>query len=53
MWKWISCYVTGHDYSVCSSGGAMFLRCVTCGRRSQGWTVHANQQHSHAAAPRS
>jgi hypothetical protein len=45
MWNWISCYVTGHDYSVCCNAGAMFLKCVTCGRRSQGWLVH---QHEHA-----
>ena len=41
MWNWIRCYVTGHDYSVCCVNGAMFLRCVACGRRSQGWVVHA------------
>jgi uncharacterized C2H2 Zn-finger protein len=47
MWSWIYCYVTGHDYSVSCDGGAMFLRCVVCGRRSQGWIVHANQAHAH------
>ena len=26
----------------------MFLRCLVCGRRSQGWVVHAEQDHSHA-----
>ena len=38
MWNWIACYVSGHDYSVSCQDGAMFLRCVLCGRRSQGWT---------------
>jgi hypothetical protein len=59
MWNRISCYVTGHDYSVCCDGGAMFLRCVVCNRRSHGWVVHGTQdqapsnthQHSHAHAP--
>jgi hypothetical protein len=49
MWNWISCYVTGHDYSVRCDEGAMFLRCVVCGRRSQGWTVHDHGQ-THAPA---
>jgi hypothetical protein len=44
MWNWISCYVTGHQYAVCCDGGAMFLKCLLCGRRSQGWVVH----HQHA-----
>jgi hypothetical protein len=51
MWNWISCYVTGHDYSVCCNQGRMFLRCLVCGRRSEGWVVHpqpAHQGHVHA-----
>jgi len=48
MWIWISCYVTGHDYAVACNHGRMFLRCVTCGRRSEGWVVHAQQSHAHA-----
>jgi hypothetical protein len=47
MWNWICCYVTGHDYSVSCNEGAMFLRCVTCGHRSQGWVVHATSGHTH------
>jgi hypothetical protein len=47
MWNWISCYVTGHDYTVCCVGGAMFLRCAICGRRSQGWVVHNDHTHPH------
>lgn len=47
MWNWICCYVTGHDYSVSCNEGAMFLRCVTCGHRSQGWVVHAASGHTH------
>jgi hypothetical protein len=44
MWSWIACYVCGHDYSVGCKGGAMFLRCVLCGKRSQGWLVHRHEQ---------
>jgi hypothetical protein len=44
MWSWIFCHVVGHDYSVSCDGGAMFLRCIACGRRSHGWTVH---EHGH------
>jgi hypothetical protein len=52
MWSWIFCYVIGHDYSVSCGSGAMFLKCVSCGRRSQGWVVqghaHAHAAHAHA-----
>jgi hypothetical protein len=47
MWHWIRCYVTGHDYGVCCNHGRMFLRCIVCGRRSEGWVVHAH--HAQAA----
>lgn len=49
MWNWISCYVTGHDYSVSCDGGSIFLRCLVCGRRSQGWLVH--RAHAHDPRP--
>jgi hypothetical protein len=39
MWSWIYCYVIGHEYSVSCNDGAMFLRCISCGRRSNGWVV--------------
>jgi len=51
MWSWIFCYVTGHDYSVSCDGGAMFLRCMCCGRRSNGWVVH-DDDHAHAHGSR-
>jgi hypothetical protein len=56
MWYLISCYLTGHDYSVCCEGGSIFLRCVNCGRRSHGWDVrngthaHAHESHTHETA---
>lgn len=48
MWSWILCYVAGHDYSVSCNDGAMFLRCMVCGRRSQGWVVNNDHDHAHA-----
>jgi sRNA-binding protein len=50
MWQWIACYVTGHDYAVCCNHGRMFLRCIVCGRRSEGWVVHAHHQAQAATA---
>jgi hypothetical protein len=47
MWSWIICYVMGHEYSVGCSRGAMYLRCMACGRRSQGWVVN-DHDHAHA-----
>ena len=41
MWNVISCYLSRrHDYGVWCESGAIFLRCVHCGKRSDGWTVH-------------
>lgn len=40
MWKLFNCYVSGrHDYGMWCEPGAIFLRCVHCGKRSAGWTV--------------
>ena len=42
MWNWFNCYLSGrHDYAPWCEGGAMFLRCVHCGRRSTGWSIEA------------
>lgn len=46
MWTWISCYLIGHDYGVCCQAGAMFLRCQTCGRRSNGWDLQREPAHA-------
>ena len=36
MWNLINCYLSGrHDYGMWCEPGAMFLRCVHCGKRSQ------------------
>jgi hypothetical protein len=40
MWNFFNCYLSGrHDYGMWCEPGAMFLRCVHCGKRSCGWTV--------------
>lgn len=45
MWNWFNCYLSGrHDYGMWCEPGAIFLRCVHCGRRSGGWALGANPQ---------
>jgi hypothetical protein len=45
MWNWFSCYLSGrHDYGMWCEPGAIFLRCVHCGRRSGGWALEAKPQ---------
>ncbi len=52
MWDWINCHVAGrHEYSVWSDSNRMFLRCLRCGRRSNGWDVAAHQDDA-PAGPR-
>lgn len=47
MWNLINCYLSGrHDYGMWCEPGAMFLRCVHCGKRSSGWAVEAKFQKS-------
>lgn len=44
MWNWLNCYLSGrHDFGVTCSSGSIFLSCIHCGKRSNGWAVH-NQQ---------
>ncbi|MGE5245067.1 MAG: hypothetical protein ACM3SQ_12635 [Betaproteobacteria bacterium] len=50
MWNWFNCYLSGrHEYGVWCEPGAIFLRCVHCGKRSSGWAV---SQKAQATAPR-
>jgi hypothetical protein len=45
MWNWFNCYLSGrHDYGMWCEPGAIFLRCVHCGRRSGGWSIDAKSQ---------
>ena len=40
MWNLFNCYLSGrHDYGMWCEPGAIFLRCVHCGKRSSGWAV--------------
>lgn len=40
MWNWFNCYLSGrHEYGVWCEPGAIFLRCVHCGKRSSGWAL--------------
>jgi hypothetical protein len=44
MWNLFSCYLSGrHDYGMWCEPGAIFLRCVHCGKRSCGWAVEAKR----------
>lgn len=41
MWNWLNCYLSGrHDFGITCSAGSIFLRCIHCGKRSNGWAVH-------------
>ncbi len=43
MWDWINCRLLGrHEYAVWCQGGNVYLRCLRCGGRSNGWEVTAN-----------
>lgn len=40
MWKWFNCYLSGrHEFGIWCEPGAIFLRCLHCGRRSSGWSI--------------
>jgi hypothetical protein len=38
MWDWISCNLLGrHEETVSCDHASVHLRCLKCGRRSDGW----------------
>jgi hypothetical protein len=40
MWNLFNCYLSGrHDFGMWCEPGAIFLRCMHCGKRSSGWEV--------------
>ena len=44
MWNWLNCYLSGrHDFGVSCEPGAIFLRCIHCGKRSSGWELKGRQ----------
>jgi hypothetical protein len=57
MWKWFNCYLSGrHEYGKWCEPGAIFLRCIHCGKRSSGWVVDPKAQsrmpHVHEHQPK-
>ena len=52
MWNWLNCYLSGrHDFGVTCSSGSIFLRCIHCGKRSNGWCVHNEPVLATVTAP--
>lgn len=59
MWDWFNCVVLfRHEYGVWCEDGSVFLRCIRCGHRSQGWDVESHTEkltparvHSHWRLP--
>jgi hypothetical protein len=39
MFNRIGCYITGHDYSIKSDRGRIYLQCESCGQTSDGWSL--------------
>jgi hypothetical protein len=53
MWNWFNCYLSGrHEYGMWCEPGAIFLRCVHCGRRSSGWSVSGKPQTAPVTYPK-
>jgi hypothetical protein len=57
MWNWFNCYLSGrHDFGMWCEPGAIFLRCIHCGKRSSGWVVdpkvNARVAHAQPRAPK-
>jgi hypothetical protein len=51
IWNLFQCYLSGqHDFGVRCEPGAIYLRCIHCGRRSAGWALSATEQRSNQAA---
>ena len=51
MWNWLNCYLSGrHDFGITCASGSIFLRCIHCGKRSNGWAVHNEAAHSEHGA---
>jgi hypothetical protein len=49
MWNWFNCFISGrHEFGVWCEPGAIFLRCVHCGRRSSGWAIAGTKSTSPA-----
>jgi hypothetical protein len=52
MWNLFNCYLSGrHEFGVWCEPGAIFLRCVHCGRRSSGWELQGQKPQMTAQLP--
>jgi hypothetical protein len=52
MWNWVTCYLSGrHEFGISCEPGAIFLRCMHCGRRSSGWNLGQTPQTSNLDHP--
>ena len=52
MWSWFNCYLSGrHEFGVWCEPGAIFLRCMHCGKRSSGWSIDQKQTAAPLAIP--
>jgi hypothetical protein len=53
MWNWFNCYLSGrHEFGVWCEPGAIFLRCLHCGRRSSGWALDGKPRSSPDTHPK-
>ena len=53
MWNWFNCYLSGrHEFGVWCEPGAIFLRCLHCGRRSSGWALEGKPISSPVKHPK-
>jgi hypothetical protein len=52
LWHRLGCYVTGHDYSVRSDQARIYLRCDSCGHRSDGWSLSTDPHLTRTVAHR-
>jgi hypothetical protein len=51
MWNVLNCYLSGrHEYGPWCEPGAIFLRCVHCGKRTSGWSITPDT-HRHKQPP--
>jgi hypothetical protein len=51
MWQWIVCYLSGqHEFAMVCEPEEIYLRCRSCGRRSNGWELRSEDVHTHAPA---
>lgn len=52
MWKWFNCYLSGrHDFGMWCDDGAIFLRCLHCGKRSSGFSIDSKVQLARIKPP--